>query len=235
MRRINQHQRSSTIQISHLDILGQLRYERQFGMPVIDAYQSEVPKCLIRWDEAMRASMCSCTPHFYIYDELFTAIVRTPDRYLPIIKRFPSIIGPDFSQYVNMPKPVRMYNAFLNKAITAFWQQNGINVIPNVTWSTPDSYDYSFAGLPQNSVVSINCNGIRAHSSSQYLWIKGYKEALNRLKPSCIIRYGDRMIEENVDISVYFPNEQIEKARCASKSCGKTRKENKIMNQLKIM
>ena len=229
----HQHQRSSTVQIHHLDLLGQLKYEHKYGMPIVAAYNEELPTRLIRWDEALRTSSYSCTPHFYIKDELFRAIVHTPTRYLDTVKRFVSIIGPDFSQYINMPTPVRIYGSFWNKALSAFWQLNGINVIPNVSWSTPDSYEYSFAGIPKKSIIAINCTGILSNSSSKYLWRKGYDEAIRRLEPSFIVRYGDRMEGEREDISIFFKNEQIETARRKSADKHNSIKRNAVTNQLK--
>ena len=88
-------------------------------------------------------------------------------------------------------------------------QHNGINYIHNVTWSLPDSYDYSFDGLPIGSTIAINCAGIAGSPSSKYLWYKGYEEALSRLKPSAIVRYGTKMPGENEAISVYFQNERL--------------------------
>lgn len=82
-----------------------------------------------------------------------------PQKYLEFLKHFKSVISPDFSQYIDMPSPMRFYHSFLNKAFAAYWSNNGINVIPNVTWSTPDSYDYSFTGIEKNETIAINCTG----------------------------------------------------------------------------
>lgn len=51
--------------------------------------------------------------------------------------------------------------------------------------------------------------GIKKHEMSQYLWMKGYEEAVKQLEPSCIIRYGPVMPGERTDISVYFENQII--------------------------
>lgn len=86
-------------------------------------------------------------------------------------------------------------------------------MIPNVTWSTPDTYDYSFTGIPKHSVIAINCTGIKGNHASMYLWRKGYQEALRILEPTLIIRYGDKMPEEREDISVYFENTNLKNLR----------------------
>jgi hypothetical protein len=88
-------------------------------------------------------------------------------------------------------------------------QSCGIIVIPNVTWSAPDSYDYCFDGIPSKSVIAINSSGISQSDLNKYLWLKGYNEAIKRLSPTHIIRYGDMINGEYPDISVYFNNERL--------------------------
>ena len=127
----------------------------------------------------------------------------------------------------------RLFNNFRNKTLSFYWQQHGLNVIPNVSWSLPDSYDDCFSWIPKHSVIAINCTGIKKHDCSKFLWLKGYHEALKRLEPLQIIRYGEKMPEESEGISVYFPNEQLFKLKCLYRQHSK--KEKKIItNQLKI-
>lgn len=144
--------------------------------------------------------------HFFLNDNQFARVFNNPSKYVDILKNFRYVITPDCSQYINMPQLQRMAHSFWNKAIAAFWQKQGINIIFNVSWSLPESYDYAFAGLPKGCVIAINCTGIIGCSVSKYLWQKGYNEALIRLEPSLIIRYGDKMPNERDDISIYFDN-----------------------------
>ena len=41
----------------------------------------------------------------------------------------------------------------------------------------------------------------------------GYNEAIRRLEPTHIIRYGEKMPEENEEISTYFENENYKKLK----------------------
>ena len=107
----------------------------------------------------------------------------------------------------------RYYSAYINCAFSAFLQRNGVKLIPNVTWSLPDSYSYSWSSMPRYSVVAINCNGIMKHDVSKYLWYRGYREAISVLHPSLIIRFGTRMPCEQSDISLYFINERLKRLR----------------------
>ncbi len=182
-------------------------------MPPIESHEGPVPSRLVGFNEARCKHEHSGTVHFYINDGLFKCIWNDRNKYVPLLRQYESVIGPDFSQYVDMTYDERYYNAWRNRTLTAEWQSYGINVIPNVTWSLPDSYDYSFSGIPKHSIIAVNCTAIRGYNLSKYLWLKGYKEMLRQLEPRLIIRYGDRMPGENEAISVYFPNERLQRLR----------------------
>lgn len=203
----------TTKKLYKMDIFGDLETVSSYGMPVISSYSGPVPTRLVPFNVALANHDYDCTVHFYINDPLFFKILRYPTKYLDVLKKFKSVISPDFSQYIEFPYAIRLCNAYWNRALAAWWQKNGINVIFNVTWSLPDSYAYSFVGVPQHSMIAINCMGIMKHDMSQYLWMKGYEEAIKQLKPSCIIRYGSVMPNEHSDISVYFDNEIIRRMR----------------------
>ena len=184
-----------------------------YEMPSIAPYNGPIPARLIGFNEGRCEKVHHGTIHFYIDDRLFNCTWNNPDKYVPLLRQYDSVIGPDFSQYVDMTYNERYYNAWRNRTLTAFWQACGIDVIPNVTWSRPDSYCYSFAGIPRHSVVAVNCTAILGHSLSLYLWQKGYNEMLRILNPRLIIRYGDRIAGEDESISIYFPNEHLQRLR----------------------
>lgn len=196
----------------NMDLFGDLEMN-EYDLPIIKEFVGEPPTRLVPFNVAMTKRDFDCTVHFYINDPLFAKVRNNPERYLSIMQRFKSVISPDFSQYADFPYPLRLHNAYCNRALAAWWQQNGVNVIYNVTWSKPDSYNYSFSGIPQNTTIAINSNGIKNNNLSQYLWQRGYEEAVHTLSPSCIIRYGEEMPNEKREISLYFENEQIKRLR----------------------
>ena len=178
-------------------------------LPTIKPYSGPLPQAFVPFHMARAARNYHAFVHFYIDDYRFERLWTNPDAYLALLRRFEGVIGTDFSQLGDMPYPQRLWNCYRNRLLGQWMQKNGINYIHNVTWSLPDSYDYSFAGLPQHSVIAINCTGIAGSPCSKYLWYKGYEQAILRLKPSLIIRYGTRMPGENEAISRYFKNEQL--------------------------
>lgn len=183
-----------------LHIFNNLITDNKFELPIIVNYKGDIPTKLQAFNKAVVQKQYDNTVHFYLNDKEFTRILTYPEKYLEILKKFKSVISPDFSQYIDMPSPMRFYHCFLNRAFAAYWNNNGINVIPNVTWSTPDSYDYSFTGIEKNGIIAINCTGVKKTGYSKYLWLQGYKEAVKRLEPRRIIRYGEKMPDEYEEI-----------------------------------
>lgn len=71
--------------------------------------------------------------------------------------------------------------------IGAYLQSKGVHVIPTISWSTPDSFDWCFDGEPRESVVavsSVGCNRVLDK------FVEGYNAMIQALNPSTIIFYG---------------------------------------------
>lgn len=197
----------------YLNMLESIAVSGYYQMPILKPYNGEIPTRLVPFNVAYANKDYDCAVHFFIADKHFLRVFLNPTKYLPFFQKCKAVIAPDLSQYSNMHYAMRIYHSYCNRAIAALWQANGVNVIPNVTWSLPDSYNYSFQGIPENSVIAINCNGINCCDLSKYLWYSGYKEALKRLHPRHILRYGVRMQDEREDLSSYFINERLNKLR----------------------
>lgn len=192
----------------NLDIFGDLPTEGKEQMPILQPLDPNVqlPSRMVAFDKALYKDDTDCIVHFYEDDRQFLRIIRNPKKYLPFLKRCAAVIEPDLSQYANMPYAIRQLNAWLNRAIAAWLQKQGVNIIQNITWSTKDSYGYSLAGRAMNTVIAVNCVGVLRYAYSKYLWLQGYKNVALALHPTKIIRYGDKMPNERTDISIYFDN-----------------------------
>ena len=168
-----------------------------------------IPTSLVSFNAALTAKDHNQCVHFFIDDYQFERIWNLPDRYVECLRQFQCVIAPDFSQYTDMPYPQRMWNNYRGKFIGAWLQSQGVTVIPNVTWSLPDSYEYCFDGIPQQSVIAINSTGAARYGLTRFLWLKGYREALSRLRPLAVIRYGTMIPGEDTSVSRYFNNERV--------------------------
>ena len=196
-------------ELFHSDLYGKWPTLCSTPLPVLAPYCGEPPTRLVPFNEAYANKDYHCTVHFYIDDSLFLRVLRNPEKYLAFFQKCDAVIGTDLSQYAEMSAADRYFCAYTNSAFTAYLQRNDVNAIPNVTWSLPDSYSYSWTSMPTDSVIAINCKGIMKHDASRYLWLTGYTAACNTLHPSHIVRYGTIMPGENTSISVYFENERL--------------------------
>ena len=197
----------------NLDLFGNLPTTGKEQMPIINPIDNHIdlPKEMMAFDVAYSKKNTNCIVHFYTDDRRFLRIIRNPEKYVPFLKECKAVIEPDLSQYANMPYPIRLAHAWLNRAIAAWLQLQGVKIIQNVTWSLKDSYGYSLEGRAKNTIVAVNSTGVRNHDVSKYLWNEGYKNVVLPLSPTKILRYGNQMPNEKADISVYFSNPNLNK------------------------
>lgn len=196
-------------ELFHSELYGEMPQSFTTPLPALVPYYGETPTRLVPFNEAYAYKDYNCTVHFFIDDLLFIRVLRNPDKYLAFFMKCHSVIGTDLSQYADMSAEDRYFCAYINRAFSAYLQRNGVRVIPNVTWSLPDSYAYSWSSMPRHSIIAINCKGILKHDLSKYLWYRGYEKAISTLQPSLIVRYGTVMPGEYMDISVFFENERL--------------------------
>ena len=196
---------------------GDLQVDNRTKVPIILGYDvsEELPTQILAFHEAMSSTQTNfdAIVHFYEHDFQFIRLFRNPDKYIPQLRKYRYVLSPDMSQYVEMAYYHRYANNCHNKAMAQYLQRNGVNIIANVTWSLPDSYEYCFEGIPKNTVIAIGSNGVNASTDSKYLWRRGYEEAIRRLHPKRIIRYGQKMPGEREEISIYYENNCLKRMR----------------------
>lgn len=176
----------------------------ELGNPIVNALD-EVPETL---ETISFNYVTSKNPdynkwvHFYIQDYLFSRVWNAPQKYMELLKQYPGVFAPDFSMFIDVPMPIQRYNHYRNLWCAAYWQANGIKVIPNVCWSTEESFSFCFDGMPKNSVVSVSAIGCMKNPSSRYLFFKGYEKALETLQPKLVLlRCAEQYQEEIISMT----------------------------------
>lgn len=181
------------------------------GFPQVPSFSGPLPGVFVGFNYINQKTDDKRGLHFYVDDYQFERLWRSPELYLHALSRFSCIISPDFSMYIDMPQPMKIWNTFRNRFFAAWWQTRGLNVIPNVSWADPDSYKYCFEGLPVASIIAVNSMGVCKNSLSKYLWRKGYDEALSRLNPTMVLRYGHSVEGEDTSRTIFIKNTVIER------------------------
>lgn len=63
-------------------------------------------------------------------------------------------------------------------------------MIPTISWSTPDSYDWCFDGEPEGGTVAVSSVGCMNGKKKKELFLSGYNAMIEKLHPESIIFYG---------------------------------------------
>lgn len=132
-----------------------------------------------------------------------------------MLSKFSCVLTSDFSLYMDMPESMKIWNTYRSRFLGAFWQAHGLNVIPTLQWASPDSFDYCFDGIPNESVVSASTVGVMNDPADMMTWRLGMREALERLRPSCVLLYGMMMPDFNFGNTnvICYRNHNIEMVR----------------------
>ena len=140
--------------------------------------------------------------HFFLMDRKFQVVWRQPRVGLKAVRRFEAVCTPDFSLYRDRPLAEQIHNVYRNRWCGRYWQSQGIQVIPTISWSTAQSFSFCFAGVPTNQVVAIGTPDLRDKTTKR-LFIAGLRKMLATLRPSGLIIFGQPA--QNLDYSEILP------------------------------
>ena len=128
--------------------------------------------------------------HFFLDDYQFNAVWQSPDKYLDMFRQFTHVMSPDFSTYTDFPKAIQIYNHYRKHWVGAYLQEAGVKVIPTISWSTPDSFEWCFDGEPEGGAVAVSSVGAANSNAKKELFLSGYNAMIERLHPETILFYG---------------------------------------------
>lgn len=128
--------------------------------------------------------------HFFLDDYQFNRLWNDIDRYVDMLSQFKYVLSPDFSTYTDFPKAIQIYNHYRKHWVGAYLQEYGVDVIPTISWSTSDSFDWCFDGEPTKSTVAVSSVGSANSKRKKELFLAGYNAMMQRLQPETILFYG---------------------------------------------
>ena len=128
--------------------------------------------------------------HFFLDDYQFERVWNNIDKYTEVLQRFKAVMSPDFSMFTVNPKALQIYQHFRKHFIGAYWQANGLTVIPTINWADEKSFEWCFDGEPTNSIVAISTVGSMNSKANKEGFYKGYEEMKKQLQPKKILCYG---------------------------------------------
>lgn len=149
-----------------------------------------IPKKVVPFSKAISSKKYDSWIHFYEEDCRFEKLWKTPQKYLPIIRRFMGVISPDYSLYYDMPLCMQIWNTYRGKSLGHWLQENGIEVIPNVRWGDERTFEIACSGVESCKTIAVGTHGCIKTAESKKMFIAGFDYVINRLKPKTVIVYG---------------------------------------------
>lgn len=108
---------------------------------------------------------------FYVYDYRLEALWNRRESYrdLFLAQRWGALISPDFSLWADAPMAEQIWNVYRARTLTREWQDAGISCAPNLSWSTPASFEFCFEGIPFGCPVALAITYLTFHGISGIL------------------------------------------------------------------
>ena len=164
---------------------------------------SFVPTNLAAWNMPRHrdyAALSGGALHFFLDDYRFETAWASPERLLSRVTDVGAALTPDFSLWVDMPRPAQLWNVYRSRWCGAYWQSHGVEVIPTACWATPDTFDFCFDGIPVGATVAISSMGIQSDKIAQALFRAGVQELVDRIQPQLLLAYGQLRYCDDIDL-----------------------------------
>lgn len=173
-------------------------FDGDLEIPHIDAPdQIIIPKGMVPFSLRNRSRNYEDFVCFYEKDINFREILTNTELFIADLKRFPGIITPDCSLYIDAPLCVQICSIYLNRAVGYYLKQQGIYVIPNIRWGDERTFTLemfrdkvAFLGVDKHSIVSIGTYGQVKTAESKRIFREGLIVMLEELEPEVVLVYG---------------------------------------------
>jgi hypothetical protein len=168
--------------------------DNKYGIPMMrrDIFTS-LPKFLVPYRTRVtdEERIENTAVHFFLDDHRFDSVWNKPEQSLNVIGPYQTVLSPDFSLYPDWPLVMQIWNTYRSRWCGAYWQSNGLSVIPTISWSNRDSYEFCFLGVPNRSCVAVSTVGVNLKNTNEYfLFMAGFKEMIKQINPPTVICYG---------------------------------------------
>lgn len=184
-------------------------YSGKYDMPLMKIQHFEISNDITSFNEREKTKGL----HFFIDDYQFQRLWNNPLAYIDLLKKYDFVCSPDFSLYLDMPKALQMFNTYKKQFLSVLFQEFGINVLPTVSWSDKDSFDFCFDGIPRRSCVAISTVGSLRTEESKRIFDDGFNEMISRINPPKILWYGSLPDKYKEDKRIIWVESRVDKRR----------------------
>ena len=207
-----ENERHRTNDAYNLDLVDIENSTNDFWQMPIIKNDNFIPTDLIGFNYAKSSNSKKTGIHFYLDDYQFERLWNNPSEYIDILSEYECILSPDFSLYLDMPMPMKIWNIYRSRQIGAYYQSMGIKVIPTLSWAEKETFEFCFKGIPKGSVVSVSTIGVKQNKEALQIWKDGMDAMIKEIEPKTILIYGGKLDYDYGDIEViYFENKVTER------------------------
>lgn len=188
--------KSATMRTDPLFMRNEYETMGKFGIPIVKRQEINLENANLIACSETKANDNSVNKkkgvHFFVDDYRFSGIYDHPRQSLSRYSQYAFLLTPDFSTYADMDLWRQIESVAKNRWCGAFWQSQGLLVVPTISWSGSSSYDFCFDGVEKEAVVAIGMVGCK---KSHLEFMRGYNAMLERLNPATIICLGKPFAE----------------------------------------
>lgn len=170
--------------------------DNSWGIPTLPLVDI-VPDKLVAYND--RYGCDTATPgtavHFFLDDYRFETLWSRPNQSMSRLQRVGVSLTPDFSLWREMPLAMQLWQVYRSRWCGCWMQFHGVPAIPTLSWSTRDSYQFCFSGVPEKSTVAISTVGVRDDDAKRH-FLHGLDQMLYTLMPSTVLCYGRLDVEQ---------------------------------------
>lgn len=181
--------------------------DNKWGIPLIEPTK-KVPLWLAPYKHRLRSvypvPLSDGAYHFFMPPQRFKCVWERPREGLRSISRLSTESSPATALSPAFPLdgtlPQQILATYKNRWIGAWWQAQGILVIPSVLWNGRRSYNFAFAGISQGGVVAVTNKNITEQPEGFRIMM----ELLNPIKVLCFGESHSASVPEIIDYPKKF-------------------------------
>ena len=103
--------------------------------------------------------------------------------------------SPDFSPYADMPRVASMFNIYRNRWVGRYYQEQGIRVVPTITFGDTEIIDIALMGVQKHQTIATSTVG-EGRWGNYKLLREWWDYIMEKLEPKNVILYGKDLSKE---------------------------------------
>lgn len=207
------NERERTYKMYNLQFNDLERVAGKYQMPIIQKEIVKTPKKQpLGFNYVLSTKEKDRAVHMFLDDYQIERLWGSPEMYVEKLMDFDCVFTPDFSLYSDMPIAMQIWNTYRSRLVGQIMQDNGIKVIPTVSWGAPETFEFCFDGIEQGSIVVVSTIGVKRDEEATKIWRDGMDEMIKRIQPHAIWVYGGKVEYDYKGIpTTFFENEVTER------------------------